>query len=130
MATIKLVQEEEAQGKVLELYTDIKETLGITFVPNIFKAMGASPDLLEANWKRFKAVMSPGELSAREKEIIALAVSATNNCHYCINAHTASLKIRYGLSDRAVLELLAVVELFSGFNKFADGARVESDFKP
>ena len=61
--------------------------------------------------------------------MIAVAVSATNNCEYCINAHTAALK-RMGVTDAELLELMAVVDLFSGFNSFADGLKIESDLKP
>jgi hypothetical protein len=37
---------------------------------------------------------------------------------------------KLGLNDRGVLELMAVVDLFNGFNKLLDGLRVELDEKP
>lgn len=37
---------------------------------------------------------------------------------------------KLGLDDEGVLELMAVVDLFSGFNKLMDGLRVEADEKP
>jgi hypothetical protein len=37
---------------------------------------------------------------------------------------------KLGLNDKAVLELMAVVDLFNGFNKLLDGLRVELDEKP
>jgi AhpD family alkylhydroperoxidase len=73
--------------------------------------------------------MGPGTLDRKTKEIIALVVSATNGCKYCINAHTATLKAM-GFGDAEVTELMAVVDLFNGFNKFLDGLRVESDLRP
>jgi AhpD family alkylhydroperoxidase len=73
--------------------------------------------------------MGPGRLDPKTKHVIALAVSATNNCAYCIDAHTAALK-RMGLGDQELTELMAVVDLYNGFNKFLDGLRVESDLKP
>ncbi len=65
----------------------------------------------------------------KTKEVIALAVSATNNCEYCINAHTAALK-HMGFDDEAITELLVIVDEFNGFNKLLDGLLVGSDLKP
>jgi alkylhydroperoxidase/carboxymuconolactone decarboxylase family protein YurZ len=83
MATIAMVEEEEATSKVKEIYADIRATLGIDFVPNLYKVMAPKPDFLEANWSKSKAVMvAPGTLDRLTKEIIAVAVSAVNGCVY------------------------------------------------
>ena len=82
MSLFKTVSEEKATGKTKEVYDDIKATKGIDFVPNFWKALAINPDHLEATWKKLKAVMKPGKLDLRTKEIIALAVSITNNCEY------------------------------------------------
>jgi alkylhydroperoxidase/carboxymuconolactone decarboxylase family protein YurZ len=83
MASIKMVSEEEASGKVKEVYEDIKSHLGIDFVPNLYKVMASKPGYLEANWNKVKAVMvEPGKLDRMTKEIIAVAVSAVLGCGY------------------------------------------------
>jgi alkylhydroperoxidase family enzyme len=83
MASIKFVAEEEATGKVKEVYDEIKEQLGIDFVPNLYRVMATKPDYLEANWNKVKAVMvEPGKLDRLTKEIIAVATSAVNGCDY------------------------------------------------
>ena len=83
MASVKLIPESEATGKVKAVYDEIKEGLGTDFVPNLYKAMASNPDYLEANWRRDKAVMSnSNRLDPLTKEIIAVAVSAVNNCDY------------------------------------------------
>lgn len=83
MPAIKMVEETEAEGRVEEIYGEIKETLGIDFVPNMYKLMAPNPPYLEANWNKVKAVMvEPGELDRLTKEMIAVAVSATNSCEY------------------------------------------------
>ncbi|MCF6159613.1 MAG: hypothetical protein E3K32_13825 [wastewater metagenome] len=83
MASIKMVPEAEATGKVKDVYEDIKSRLGIGFVPNLYKVMASKPDYLEANWNKVKAVMiEPGKLDRLTKEIIAVAVSAVNGCEY------------------------------------------------
>lgn len=83
MASIRLVAEEEATGKVKALYEEIKAEHGIDFVPNLYRAMASNPDYLEANWRRVKAIMAaPGRLDPLTKEIVAVAVSAVNACDY------------------------------------------------
>ncbi len=83
MAVIAMVAEDETTGKVREIYADIKATLGIDFVPNLYKVMALKPDYLEANWSKVKSVMiSQGKLERLTKEIIAVAVSAVNSCEY------------------------------------------------
>jgi alkylhydroperoxidase/carboxymuconolactone decarboxylase family protein YurZ len=83
MATIKMIPEEKATGKVKDIYGEIKSTLGIDFVPNLYKVMAPNPAYLEANWNKVKAVMiEPGKLDRLTKEIIAVAVSAALGCEY------------------------------------------------
>jgi hypothetical protein len=63
MASIKLVPEEEATGKVKDIYEDIRSPLGIDFVPNLYRVMASKPGYLEANWNKVKVVMiEPGKL--------------------------------------------------------------------
>ncbi len=83
MASIAMIAEEQATGKVKEIYDDIKVTLGIDFVPNLYRVMAVKPGYLEANWNKVKAVMvQPGKLDRRTREIIAVAVSAVMGCRY------------------------------------------------
>jgi alkylhydroperoxidase/carboxymuconolactone decarboxylase family protein YurZ len=84
MASIKMIPEEEAIGKVKKIYEEIKETFGIDFVPNMYKIMAHRPDYLETTWNKTKAIMhdKKGKLDNLTKEIIAVAVSATMGCQY------------------------------------------------
>ncbi len=78
-----MVEEEEAVGRVKDVYAEIKDTFGIDFVPNLYKVMAPNPAYLEANWNKVKAVMIESEnLDRLTKEIIAVAVSAVNSCDY------------------------------------------------
>ena len=58
MASIALVAEEEATGKVKALYEEIKAEHGIDFVPNLYRAMASNPDYLEASRRRVQAIMA------------------------------------------------------------------------
>ncbi len=83
MASVNMLPEEQATGRVKEIYDDIKAELGIDFVPNLYKVMAVKPTYLAANWNKVRAVMvEPGKLDRLTKEIIAVAVSAVNACQY------------------------------------------------
>ena len=83
MASIEMITEKEAQGKVKEIYEEIMTLLDIDFVPNMYKVMAVKPDFLEANWNKVKAVMvKPGKLDSLTREIVAVAVSAVLGCKY------------------------------------------------
>jgi len=135
LATVRLVAEENATGKVAAVYRDIKATKKLDAVPNFWRALATNADHLEMVWTRLKALMHPeaaGRTSALDpvtREAIALAVSATNGCAYCINSHTAALR-KLGLSAEAVGEVLAIVGLFNTTNTLADAYQVQPDVLP
>ena len=129
MATVKLVDEHTDHPRVRAVFDDIKATKKIDRVPNIWRALATNPEHLELCWTRLKAIMQPGTVDLLTKEIIALAVSATNGCNYCINSHTAAVK-KLGLDNEALGEVLAVVGLFNQMNKLADAYQVEPDILP
>ncbi|MBM3213487.1 carboxymuconolactone decarboxylase family protein [Candidatus Poribacteria bacterium] len=129
MPTVRLVPESEATGKVREVFDDIKRTRGLDRVPNIWRALATNPTHLETSWERLKLIMADGALDRRTKEIIALAVSITNGCDYCINSHTAALQ-RLGLTTEGLGELIAVVDLFNAMNRVAEAYQIEPDVRP
>src|SRR3954452_6125327 len=97
-ATVRLIEENAAGGKVREVFDDIKRIKSIDFVPNFWRALASYPDQLELVWKQLKTLMHPeatgrkSQLDPKMREIIALVVSATNGCAYCVNSHTTALK--------------------------------------
>ncbi|HMP04619.1 MAG TPA: carboxymuconolactone decarboxylase family protein [Gemmatales bacterium] len=129
MPTIKLVDESSPHAKVQAVFADIKATKNLDRIPNIWRALATHPDHLELCWTRLKAIMQPGKLDLLTKEIIALAVSVTNGCDYCINSHTAAVK-KLGLDNEGLGEVLAVVGLYNSMNRLADGYQIEPDILP
>jgi AhpD family alkylhydroperoxidase len=129
MSTVQLVDENTADPRVRRIFDDIKETKRIDRVPSIWRALATHPEHLELCWTRLKAIMRPGKLDMLTKEIIALAVSVTNSCRYCINSHTAAVQ-KLGLDDAMLGEVLAVVGLYNQMNKLADAYQVEPDILP
>ncbi len=135
IATVAPVSEEAASGKVAEVYADIRRTKGIDRVPNLWRVLATNPDHLEMVWTRLKAVMHPEaagrtpRLDPLTREVIALAVSATNGCAYCVNSHTTAVR-KLGLDAEALGEVMAVVGLFNTTNALADGYQVVPDVLP
>lgn len=135
IATVSPVVEAAAMGKVAAIFADIKQTKNIDFVPNFWRVLATNSDQLEIVWTRLKAMMHPeaagrtSPLDAKTREIIALAVSATNGCRYCVNSHTAALK-KLGVDDAALGEILGIVALFNSTNALADGYQIKPDVLP
>jgi uncharacterized peroxidase-related enzyme len=135
IATVRPVAESEASGRVAEIFADIRKTKNLDFVPNFWRVLATNPDHLDLVWTRLKALMHPesasraGRLDPLVREIIALAVSATNGCAYCINSHTAAVR-KLGLDVEALGEVMAIVGLFNSTNAIADGYRIEPDVLP
>ncbi|ADB17158.1 alkylhydroperoxidase like protein, AhpD family [Pirellula staleyi DSM 6068] len=134
-ATVRLVDELGASGKVRQIFDDIKATKGIDRVPALWRALATAPDELELVWTSLKARMHPeavgreSNLDAKTREIIALAVSATNGCSYCVNSHTAALR-KQGVDQETLGEIMGIVSLFNSTNALAEGYQVEPDVFP
>jgi AhpD family alkylhydroperoxidase len=126
MTTVRMVEYEDATDEVRAVFDDIMESRGIDFVPNFWRTIAHHPPTLKAVWAHLKAVMAPGALDAVTKEMIAIAVSATNGCEYCINSHIAGAR-KLGMSDAQFGELMAVVGMFNQTNKLVEGYQVQVD---
>lgn len=129
MPTVKMVEYDAASDEVRAVYDDIMQAKGIDFVPNFWKTVATHPPMLKQLWNELQEVMADGALDPLTKEMIAIAVSATNGCEYCINSHTAAA-IKKGMTPEMHGELMAVIGLFNKTNKLSDGYQVEADVKP
>ena len=124
-----LISDEEATGKVKDIFDDINANFGM--VPNFFRAQaGEDPDWLELNWMRWKAIMGrQRSLDRKTKELIAMTVSIVNTCQYCSLAHEA-MALMVGAGDEDITETKEIIELFASFTKIADSLQVPCDVTP
>jgi AhpD family alkylhydroperoxidase len=131
VSLVKPVEYADANPAVKAVYDDIMETRKIAAINNFWKVLAHDPDTLKRTWEEVKAVMAPGALDALTKEMIYVAVSATNGCEYCTYSHTASAR-KQGMSDAMLAEVLAVAGLANKTNRLANGYRVPVDeaFRP
>ena len=78
---------------VRERIVKVQEKSG--FVPNVFLALARRPEEFRAFFAYHDALMEkPGGLTKAEREMIVVATSSANQCHYCVIAHGAILRIR------------------------------------
>jgi len=127
MPLVPYVPEESATGIVKEVYDDIKASRGLAEVPNFWRAIAHQPEYLRNEWTKLQSILGSGTIDRKTKEMIAVAVSATNNCDYCIRSHTDALRT-LGTTDAEIVELLSVVDFFNGTNAVASGLKV--DYQP
>ena len=126
MALVPLIEYAQASAEVRAVYDDIMTTRGVDWINNFWKALANDPKELARVWRNVKQVMAPGALDPLLKEMVYVAVSATNGCEYCTYSHTAAAR-KQGMTDAMLMELLAVVGLANETNRLSDGLRVEVD---
>ena len=126
-----MVEYADASPEVRAIFDDIMATRKTDWINNFWKALACDPPTLRRTWESVKQVMAPGALDAVTKEMIYLAVSATNQCQYCLASHTASAR-KAGMTDAMFAELMAVVGMANESNRLASGYQVEIDerFRP
>lgn len=126
MSTLGFIEYEKANAEVRAVYDDIMATRKTDKVTNFWKALAHDPVRLKRTWEDTKQIMAAGVLDPLVKELIYVAVSITNQCDYCIAAHTVSAR-KKGMSDAIFNEMLAVVGLANENNRLVAGLQVEID---
>jgi AhpD family alkylhydroperoxidase len=126
LSTFGLIEYQDASPEVRAVYDDIRATRQTDFINNFWKALAAHPATLRRTWESIKQVMAPGTLDPLTKELIYLAVSATNQCQYCMASHSVSAMAK-GATPEMLGELLAVVGMANETNALAGGYQVEID---
>jgi AhpD family alkylhydroperoxidase len=126
MATLGLIEYADASPEVRAVYDDIMATRQTDWINNFWKALAHHPPTLRRTWQSVKEIMATGALDALTKEMIYVAVSATNQCGYCIASHTAAAR-KAGMTDAMLAEVMAVVGMANESNRLASGYQVEID---
>jgi uncharacterized peroxidase-related enzyme len=100
MNRIAHLDPETATGKVKPLFDGAQATLGV--VPNLFRVLGNAPAALDG-YLKFNAALASGSFDAKLREQIALAVAESNQCGYCLSAHTF-IGSKLGLSAQDIAD--------------------------
>lgn len=126
MATLGLLEYADAPSEVKAVYDDIMATRNTGYINNFWRALAHDPATLRRTWESIKQIMAPGAIDALTKEMVYLAVSASNQCGYCIASHTAAAR-KAGMTDAQFAELMAVVGMANETNRLVSGYQVEID---
>jgi AhpD family alkylhydroperoxidase len=126
MTMVPLVEYDRASAEVRAVYDDIMKTRGTDWINNFWKALANDPPTLRRTWESIRQVMAPGALDPLTKELVYLAVSASNGCAYCTASHAVAAK-KQGMTPQMLAELLAVVGMANETNALANGYRVPVD---
>jgi AhpD family alkylhydroperoxidase len=126
MALVRYIEYADASAEVKAVYDDVMRTRGVDWINNFWKALANRPAELRRVWDNVKQVMAAGALDPLVKEMVYVAVSATNGCEYCTHSHTAAAR-KKGMTDAMLMELLAVAGLANETNRLANGLRLDVD---
>ena len=126
MSTVKLIEYNMASDEVKSVYDDIMSVRKSDWVNNFWKALANQPRLLKDTWNTIKSVMAPGSIDPLTKEMVYIAISASNSCNYCTNSHTAAARAK-GMTDEMLMELMAIVGIANKTNALATGLQIEID---
>ena len=129
MGTVRLWTDEEVANspRVRAVFEDIRATRKSDFVNNFWRALANQPVVLERTWTAVKEIMfAPGALDPLTKELIYIAVSATNACSYCVHSHTAAARAK-GMTEEQHAELLAIVGMANETNTLASALQIPVD---
>ncbi len=126
MSLVRIIEYADASPQVKVVYDDIMKTRGVDWINNFWKVLANDPAQLARVWAQVKQVMAPGALDPLVKEMVYVAVSATNGCEYCTFSHTAAARNK-GMTDAMFMELMAVVGLANQTNRLANGLRIDVD---
>lgn len=126
MSTVPLIDDADASPEVRAVFDDIRATRKSDFVNNFWRALAHDPALLKRTWDSVKQVMAPGALDPLTKELVYIAVSATNGCEYCVRSHTTAARAK-GMTDAMLMELMAVIGMANETNSLVTGLQVPVD---
>ncbi|MDP3898188.1 MAG: carboxymuconolactone decarboxylase family protein [Mesorhizobium sp.] len=128
---VPMIEYEDASAEVRAVYDDIMATRKSDWVNKFWKVLAHDPAQLRRMWESLKQIMGPGALDPLTKELIYIAVSATNGCEYCTYSHTASARAK-GMTDAMLMEVLAVTGKANETNRLANALRppVDPQFQP
>jgi AhpD family alkylhydroperoxidase len=120
------IEYQDASPEVRAVYEDIMATRRTDWVNNFWKVLAHDPASLRRIWANIKEVMGPGAIDPLLKEMLYLAVSASNGCRYCIASHGAAARGK-GMTEAQYSELLAIVGLANETNRIGTALDVPVD---
>jgi AhpD family alkylhydroperoxidase len=124
----KFVEYQDASAEVRAVYDEILVSRGFRRVPAFYRALAIDPAALRSFWDRYRTVLSRPWLSAREKELVGIAVSVCQS-DYSTQAHI-DIARKLGLDDEALGELIATIGVFAEVAAICKSLSLQYDGDP
>ena len=107
MSWIEEIEVEEAEGKLAEMYADLIKARGK--ISNILKVHSLNPEAMANHLDLYMTLMfGKSGLTRCEREAVAVVVSASNECEYCVNHHAEAL--RHFIDEEETLNMLSTAD--------------------
>ncbi len=123
---VEPVEEATAEGKLATTFADIRDFYERDDVPLPFRIMAHDPAYVADFWQAVRRAFSDNQLSRRFKESLAFAASLALRSSFGVAFHLAEMR-RLGISERGVVEIMAVAQLFASYTKIADVLSLKPD---
>ncbi len=118
----------EETAELADLYGDIKSFYQRTDVPLSFRLIARDPAYARDIFGAVRRAFTDQHLTRRLKEALAFAVSVTSRSRFGAAFHLGEME-RFGVSEKGVIEVLGVTQMFSSYTKIADTLQLESDMR-
>jgi len=103
--SLPVVEEDEATEEVAKIYDEIKREMQSPFVPNMMKALAASPAALAIGWGTYLNFFTHSTLPQSLAAMIFFAVAEANNCAYCSAGHELTCRT-LGIDENTLTALV------------------------
>jgi AhpD family alkylhydroperoxidase len=127
LSTIYLIPEEQASGEVKTIYEEVKRYYGLTFVPEMFKALAHNPQWLRQTWEMLRT--SEEQMGRERVHVIGLTTATCRSCTYAISFHTAILK-QLGWNDQQIEQVAQTISAADYWNTYSTCLNLEPDVTP
>jgi alkylhydroperoxidase/carboxymuconolactone decarboxylase family protein YurZ len=108
------------------VFAEVRAFYGGGEVPAPFRVLARDPAYLADLWGAVARAFTDRRLTRRHKEALAFAVSLTTRSEFGTRFHLGELR-RLGVSERGLLEIVGVTQMFSSYTKIADTLQLASD---
>jgi AhpD family alkylhydroperoxidase len=125
-AALPPLTDADADPEVRAVFADVRAFYGGADVPAPLRVIARDPAYLADVFGALKRAFADRDLTRRHKEALAFAVSLTTRSAFGLGFHLAELR-RLGVSERGVMEVVGVAQMFSSYTKIADTLQLESD---
>lgn len=125
-AALPPLSDADAGPEACAVFADVRSFYGGADVPAPLRVIARDPAYLADVFAAIRRAFADRRLTRRHKEALAFAVSLTTRSAFGLGFHLTELR-RLGVSERGIVEIVGVAQMFSSYTKIADTLQLESD---